>query len=99
MNRPELEQLNTDLGRLTMLLHRVQSVLNDMHYRVRAELYPAENLDDIDRGHGEPRCEHLIPIGDFCPKCAPHHCIVHDTDTVGRCPYCVETHRIDTPEG
>lgn len=63
--------------------------------------------DHIEQLYREPahpiECEHHVPLGDLCTECVREpkrtHCEVHDTNVIGACPYCAESHRLDTPEG
>lgn len=88
----ELAMMRTDVEKLHSLAIRLATVITDIR----------EHLDELTIGVSPVRCEHNVPLGDLCVVCTRDrrtHCDVHDTDTVGPCPYCVESHRLDTPEG
>lgn len=91
----ELLQLKQDAEAVHALLIRIAAQVAGIR----------EHLDELTTAQATRQiiCEHHVPLGDYCEHCSREvrraHCSIHDTDVIGACPYCAETHRLDTPEG
>ncbi len=99
--RNELAELNLELATAMTLVVRLRGRLADVHDRLR-QVYAPIAYDGFPASN-EILCGHHVPLGDYCELCSREvrrsHCAVHDTDVIGACPYCAESHRLDTPEG
>jgi hypothetical protein len=99
----ELSDLLLEIGKAQTDIVRLRGRIADINERIRNLVYPTlATYDGFDSTH-EIKCEHHVPLGDFCELCTRevrrHRCDIHDTNVIGACPYCAETHRLDTPEG
>ena len=61
--------LLTRLGVMETALLRAHAQLHDIRQLLNQWAYPMQSLDDVERGHAEPTCRHLTPIGDYCAYC------------------------------
>lgn len=100
--RTELAELNLELAAAMTMVVRLRGRLADVHDRMR-QLYAPVAYDGFSEISTDILCEHHVPLGDYCELCSREvrrsHCEVHDTEVIGACPYCAESHRLDTPEG